>query len=63
MSLLVKRDSSGYGNLPPMCPTFQPGPRFEWRYTVPVHAIVPQLYHDARFYFDLPTSKIAQGAA
>ena len=35
MGLLVKRDSSGYGNLPPMCPTFQPGLRFEWRHDAP----------------------------
>ena len=63
MGLLVKRDSSGYGNLPPMCPTFQPGPRFEWRYTVPVHAIVPQLYHDALFHLDLLAGKIAQETA
>jgi len=28
MGLLVKRDSSGYGNLPPMCPGFQPRPTF-----------------------------------
>jgi hypothetical protein len=63
MGLLVKRDSSGYGNLPPMCPTFQPGPRFEWRYTVPAHTMVPQLYHEALFHFDLLMSKIAQGTA
>jgi len=63
MGLLVKRDSSGYGNLPPMCPTFRHGPRFEWRYTIPVHAMVPRLYHDALFYFDLLMSKIAQETA
>ena len=63
MGLLVKRDSSGYGNLPPMCPTFQTGPRFEWRYTVPAHAMVPQLYHDAIFHIDMLVIKIAQGKA
>jgi len=63
MSLLVKRDSSGYGNLPPMYPTFQPGPCFEWRYTVPAHATVPRFYHNAFFRFDLLMSKIAQEAA
>jgi hypothetical protein len=47
MGLLVKRDSSGYGNLPPVCPGFQSGPRIEWRDTVLVQATVPQLYHDA----------------
>jgi hypothetical protein len=35
MGLLVKRDSFGYGNLPPMCPTFQPVLRSEWRYDAP----------------------------
>jgi hypothetical protein len=59
MGSLVKRDSSGYGNLPPMCPTFQPGPRFEWRYTVPAHPVVPQLYHDASFHLDLSLGKTA----
>jgi hypothetical protein len=63
MSLLVKRDPSGYGNLPPMCPIFQPGPRFEWRYTVPTNAMVPQLYHDATFHIDMLVIKIAQGTA
>jgi hypothetical protein len=63
MGLMVKRDSSGYGNLPSMCPIFQTGQCFEWRYTVPAHAMVPQLYHNARFHFNLLTSKIAQGAA
>jgi hypothetical protein len=31
----VKRDSSGCVNLRAMCPTFQPGLRSEWRYTIP----------------------------
>ena len=30
--------------------SLQPGARFEWRYTVPAHAMVPQLYHDALFH-------------
>lgn len=60
---MVKRNSSGYGNLPPMCPTFQPGPRFELRYTVPTHPKVPQLYHGAAFHLDLLVRKIAQGTA
>jgi hypothetical protein len=63
MGLTVKRDSSGYGNLPPMCPTFQPGPRFEWRYTVPERATAPQLYHAAPSHCDMFWGKIAQVAA
>ena len=54
MSFLVKRDSSGYVNLPTMRPEFQPGIRFEWYYTVPVRATVPQLYHDTPFCLDMP---------
>jgi hypothetical protein len=63
MGLLVKRDSSGYGNLPPMCPGFQPGPRFEWRDTILARAIVPRFYHDALFHFGLLMSNIAQETA
>ena len=37
-----------------MSPTFQPGIRFEWRYTVPERATVPQLYHDTAFCLDMP---------
>lgn len=37
-----------------MCPTFQPGLRFEWRYTIPARATVPQLYHDTPFCLDMP---------
>lgn len=37
-----------------MCPTFQPGLRFEWRYTIPPRATVPQLYHDTPFCLDMP---------
>jgi hypothetical protein len=37
----VKRDSSGCVNLRAMCPTFQPGLRFEWRYTIPERVCVP----------------------
>jgi hypothetical protein len=36
----VKRDSSGCVNLRAMCPTFQPGLRFEWRYTIPERVCV-----------------------
>jgi hypothetical protein len=54
LSLLVKRDSSGCGNLPGMSPEFQPGIRFEWHYTVPDRATVPRLYHDTPFCLDMP---------
>ncbi|WP_409268931.1 thioesterase family protein [Massilia sp. BHUDP2] len=37
-----------------MHPTFQPGLRFEWHYTVPERACVPQLYHDTLFCRDMP---------
>lgn len=37
-----------------MHPTFQAGLRFEWRYTVPARATVPQLYHDTPFCRDMP---------
>lgn len=37
-----------------MHPTFQPGLRFEWHYTVPERASVPQLYHDTLFCRDMP---------
>lgn len=37
-----------------MHPTFQPGLRFEWQYTVPPRATVPQLYHDTPFCRDMP---------
>ncbi len=30
------------------------GLRFEWRYTVPARATVPQLYHDTAFCRDMP---------
>jgi hypothetical protein len=36
----VKRDSSGCVNLRAMCPTFQPGLRFEWRYTIPARVSI-----------------------
>ena len=54
MSPPVKRDSCGCGNLPGMSPEFQPGIRFEWHYTVPERATVPQLYHDTPFCLDMP---------
>lgn len=37
-----------------MSPDLQPGVRFEWRYTVPARATVPQLYHDTPFCRDMP---------
>jgi fluoroacetyl-CoA thioesterase len=37
-----------------MLPTFQPGLRFEWHYTVPPRATVPELYHDTPFCRDMP---------
>ncbi|PWF55541.1 thioesterase family protein [Massilia glaciei] len=37
-----------------MSPDLQPGLRFEWRYTVPARATVPQLYHDTPFCRDMP---------
>ena len=37
-----------------MHPDFQPGLRFEWTYTVPERATVPQLYHDTPFCRDMP---------
>jgi fluoroacetyl-CoA thioesterase len=37
-----------------MSPQFKPGVRFEWRYTVPARASVPQLYHDTEFCRDMP---------
>jgi fluoroacetyl-CoA thioesterase len=37
-----------------MRPEFQPGLRFEWTYTVPPRATVPQLYHDTPFCRDMP---------
>ena len=37
-----------------MNPSFQPGLRFDWRYTVPARATVPQLYHDTLFCHDMP---------
>lgn len=37
-----------------MSPEFQPGIRFEWSYTVPARATVPQLFHDTAFCRDMP---------
>ncbi|HEY0064326.1 MAG TPA: thioesterase family protein [Telluria sp.] len=37
-----------------MSPDFQPGLQFEWTYTVPARATVPQLYHDTAFCRDMP---------
>jgi fluoroacetyl-CoA thioesterase len=37
-----------------MSPELQPGIKFEWRYTVPERATVPQLYHDTPFCLDMP---------
>lgn len=37
-----------------MSPELIPGLRFEWSYTVPARASVPQLYHDTAFCRDMP---------
>lgn len=37
-----------------MSPDLKPGVRFEWRYTVPARATVPQLYRDTPFCLDMP---------
>ena len=37
-----------------MSPELKPGLRFEWRYTVPARATVPQLYADTAFCRDMP---------
>ena len=37
-----------------MSPDLKPGVRFEWTYTVPGRATVPQLYHDTGFCLDMP---------
>lgn len=37
-----------------MSPDLRPGIRFEWTYTVPPRATVPQLYHDTAFCLDMP---------
>lgn len=37
-----------------MSPELKPGIRFEWRYTVPPRATVPNLYHDTAFCLDMP---------
>jgi fluoroacetyl-CoA thioesterase len=37
-----------------MSPDLKPGVRFEWKYTVPPRATVPQLYHDTLFCLDMP---------
>ncbi len=37
-----------------MHPELKPGLRFEWRYTVPARASVPQLYQDTAFCRDMP---------
>jgi fluoroacetyl-CoA thioesterase len=37
-----------------MSPELQPGIQFEWTYTVPPRATVPQLYHDTAFCRDMP---------
>lgn len=37
-----------------MSPDLRPGVRFEWRYTVPARATVPQLYQDTAFCRDMP---------
>lgn len=37
-----------------MSPDLQPGHRFEWSYTIPARATVPELYHDTPFCRDMP---------
>jgi fluoroacetyl-CoA thioesterase len=37
-----------------MSPDLKPGVSFEWKYTVPERATVPQLYHDTGFCLDMP---------
>jgi fluoroacetyl-CoA thioesterase len=37
-----------------MSPDLQPGIRFEWQYTIPERATVPNLYHDTAFCRDMP---------
>lgn len=37
-----------------MSPDLKPGIAFEWSYTVPARATVPQLYHDTAFCRDMP---------
>ncbi len=37
-----------------MSAKIQPGLLFEWQYTVPARATVPQLYHDTPFCRDMP---------
>jgi fluoroacetyl-CoA thioesterase len=37
-----------------MSPDLQPGIRFDWRYTIPERATVPNLYHDTVFCRDMP---------
>ncbi|MES2934203.1 MAG: thioesterase family protein [Pseudomonadota bacterium] len=37
-----------------MQPELKPGLTFEWQYTVPVRATVPQLYQDTDFCRDMP---------
>lgn len=54
LSFQVKHDSIEFVTLAAMNPSFQPGMRFEWRYTVPARATVPQLYHDTPFCHDMP---------
>lgn len=37
-----------------MHPDLKPGLRFEWTYTIPLRATVPNLYHDTPFCRDMP---------
>lgn len=37
-----------------MSPDLKPGLAFEWTYTVPSRATVPELYHDTAFCRDMP---------
>jgi len=42
-----------------MSPELQPGLRFEWSYTIPARATVPNLYHDTAFCRDMPDVLLA----
>jgi fluoroacetyl-CoA thioesterase len=37
-----------------MSPELKPGIRFEWRYLIPAHSTVPELYHDTAVCRDMP---------
>jgi hypothetical protein len=59
----VKRDSSGCVNLRGMCPTFQPGLRFELRHTILQCTNHECCMTDMQRFNDMSAGKIAQAAA